>query len=259
MEIIGTGLLASSLRPFAGDHPDAVAFASGVSDSSCTDPAHFGRELALLEQSVDAARAAGRRIVYFSSGGAVYGRWDGPASELTPARPRTAYGHHKVACERQITESGVGHLILRLPNVVGDAGHAHQLIPSLVAQVLSGHVRVFTRAARDLVDAGKVGQIVTGLLDATPVGARVAVNVATGRATEATVIVQAISEILGVSPRIEQIDAGRAERFDPSRLRGLLAADPFAGDDAASVLARHVPSLAMRIAGGATEAHEGST
>ena len=248
MRIVGRGLIATAMAPFADRHADAVIFASGVSDSSCTDPASYERERALLRATIDEVRASGLRIVYFSSGGAAYGTWTGAASERTPTQPRSAYGLHKVATERLVFESGVPALILRLPNVVGDVGHWHQLIPSLVAQVVGGRVTVHRRAARDIVDAGDVGRMVDALLDVDLPERAAVVNLASGRSTDAADLVDMICGILGLSPRIELVDAGAAERFDVALLRRLLGVDAITGiDDPERVLARHVPTLARRL------------
>jgi nucleoside-diphosphate-sugar epimerase len=246
MLIIGDGLIARSLRSIEADHDGTVAFASGVSDSTSTDPAAYERERSLLQETIDTAARDRRRLLYFSSGGAVYGRWTGAASEATSLRPETDYGRHKVACERKIIDSGVRHLILRLPNVVGDTGNPNQLLPSLVRQALEGSVRVYVLAARDLVDAGDLAEIVDELIDRVPSSA--IVNLATGRSTAAEDIARRVCSILHSEAVIERIEAGRPEVFDPSLLRSLLGRDPFEAEGyAEAVLGRHVPTLARRL------------
>lgn len=247
MRIVGKGLLAGAMEPFADQHADAVVLASGVSDSTLTDPAPYDRELALLDEVLRNAARSTQRVVYFSSAGAVYGRWHGDATESATPRPQSPYGVHKVACEELIRASGARHLILRLPNVVGSTGNPHQLVPSLVAQVESGYVRVYTGAARDLVDVDDVGRVVVAILARIDEVDAVVLNVATGRATPAAAIVHEISEILSRSPAIEEVDAGQPETVAVAALRSLLGEDPFAATDyAASVLRRHVPSLASK-------------
>jgi nucleoside-diphosphate-sugar epimerase len=89
MRIIGDGLIARSLQPFAGAHDRVLAFATGVSDSACTSDTEFARECALLYEVLEDARSAHAKIVYFSGGGALYGRWDRPAIESGPLEPRS--------------------------------------------------------------------------------------------------------------------------------------------------------------------------
>jgi nucleoside-diphosphate-sugar epimerase len=243
VQVLGNGLLALSLQPFATSHPGSIALASGVSDSLCTDESQFDRETRMLDEVIEMARSSGRRLVYFSGGGAVYGHWDAPAAEDQPLKPRSAYGRHQLACERRVYSAGIRNLIVRLPNVVGPGGHPHQLIPSLVRQALKGHVTVQMDASRDLVDASDLGPVLVDLLNAVEGDA--VVNIATGHSTGAATIVDEICVILGVRPQIVTVDGGEQQRFDTTRLKGLLGYDPFPDPDAfRQSLRRYVPVIA---------------
>ena len=69
---------------------------------------------------IDAARAAGvSRMIFTSSGGAVYGETDSPATEATPPAPRSYYGAHKLLAEQHVGWSGIAHAIARPSNVYG--------------------------------------------------------------------------------------------------------------------------------------------
>jgi UDP-glucose 4-epimerase len=69
---------------------------------------------------IAAARSVGAsRIVFTSSGGAVYGETPRPATERSPARPDSLYGHHKLLAERYVARSGLSHAIVRPSNVYG--------------------------------------------------------------------------------------------------------------------------------------------
>jgi nucleoside-diphosphate-sugar epimerase len=245
MRILGRGLLARSFAPYADRHPSAVVFAQGVADSATTDEAAYAREIRTLEQALADARVAGGPLVYFSGGGALYGGID-PCAEDGPVRPTSAYGRHQLACEADIAGSGVPFLVLRLPNVVGSPANPGQLVPSLVRQSLDGRVRVQRRAERDLIDVADVAALAVELLD---LGCRdTIVNVASGHSVPVLEVVDAIRGILRVTPTLDVRDAGAAQRFDTSRLRGLLGRDPF--PDAGyyrDVLARHVPALAATL------------
>lgn len=59
------------------------------------------------------------KIVFLSSGGAIYGETETPASEETPPAPQSYYGLHKYCAERLIELSGLDFAILRLANVYG--------------------------------------------------------------------------------------------------------------------------------------------
>jgi nucleoside-diphosphate-sugar epimerase len=148
-QVIGTGMLARAFASNAeiahggnaGIGPGAIICAAGVADSQSSDESAFQRVRELLGVLIHRARASDVTLVYFS-GAPVYGRVVGLCLETTQVVPETAYGRHKLAWERLLTESGVRYLVLRLPNIVGAAGNPNQLIPSLVAQVARGLVVV---------------------------------------------------------------------------------------------------------------------
>ncbi len=72
-----------------------------------------------------AARAAGAgRLVFVSSGGAVYGETNRPATEAAAPAPRSYYGIHKLAAEGHVTLAGPPCAIARPSNVYGPRQHA---------------------------------------------------------------------------------------------------------------------------------------
>jgi UDP-glucose 4-epimerase len=62
--------------------------------------------------------AKARRLIFLSSGGAIYGEADG-ADELTLPAPRSYYAIHKYAAERYVELSGLDYAIARIANVYG--------------------------------------------------------------------------------------------------------------------------------------------
>ena len=89
-----------------------------------------------------AARTSGAgRLVFVSSGGAVYGETSRPASERTPPAPASYYGIHKLAAEGHIQLAGVPSAILRPSNVYGPrqrAGLEGAVVASFIQQALMG-------------------------------------------------------------------------------------------------------------------------
>src|SRR5881394_385646 len=51
---------------------------------------------------LEAARAHGTKLVFASTGGAIYGECDGPAAEDSPRRPLAPYGTAKLAAEEYL-------------------------------------------------------------------------------------------------------------------------------------------------------------
>ena len=87
---------------------------------------------------LEAARAHGTQIVFSSTGGAIYGDCDGPATEDSPRRPLSPYGIAKLAGEEYLGGwnrlHGTRHVALRFANVYG---------PRQAASLEGGVVAIF--------------------------------------------------------------------------------------------------------------------
>jgi len=74
-------------------------------------------------QVLEAARAAGSKVVFSSTGGAIYGECAGPAPEDGPLRPISPYGIAKLCAEEYLRGwnriHGLSHVVLRFANVYG--------------------------------------------------------------------------------------------------------------------------------------------
>ena len=217
MKIVGTGFIAGHLERMRNRFPDTVMMAAGVADSACSDEREFLRERQLLQRTIEQNPKC--RIVYFSSGGRVYGEWDGLRDEQTACHPQTHYGRHKVECENLIRESDCHHLIVRLPNLVGPKQNPAQLIPAMVRQIKSGHVRVLTDATRDLLGIDRLQSILEELIPAAP--DRASIVVASGISTPVGIIVKHLATMLGISPNLNVVPGGTVEQFRIDRLREL--------------------------------------
>ena len=226
MEIVGSGLIARSLAPYAALHEDVLADAAGVSRSNEPDARAYGRELSLVDDLIRRAKARDMRLVYFTGGGAVYGRWATSVAEDAHLHPQSRYGQHQIICERRIRESGVRHIIVRLPNVVGPTSNTAQLVPNLVTQCLKGRVNVQARAERDLIGSDDTASIISRLLELQ--ADRYTVNVASGQSVPVTLLVAELNELLATRPIVVRSEVGEAQRFDTSLMCELLGYDPFA-------------------------------
>jgi UDP-glucose 4-epimerase len=89
---------------------------------------------------LEAARAHGAKIVFASTGGAIYGECDGPAPEDAPRRPLAPYGTAKLAAEEYLKTYnrlyGTRHVVLRYANAYG---------PRQEANLEGGVVSIFMR------------------------------------------------------------------------------------------------------------------
>jgi UDP-glucose 4-epimerase len=78
---------------------------------------------------LEAARRSGAKVVFASTGGAIYGECDGPATESAERRPLAPYGTSKLCGEEYLATwnrlHGTGHVSLRLANVYGPRQEPH--------------------------------------------------------------------------------------------------------------------------------------
>jgi UDP-glucose 4-epimerase len=78
---------------------------------------------------LEAARRSGARVVFASTGGAIYGECDGPVTEAAERRPLAPYGTSKLCGEEYVATwnrlYGTGHVVLRLANVYGPRQEPH--------------------------------------------------------------------------------------------------------------------------------------
>lgn len=248
MDVLGRGLLATGFRQHRDAQPDVIAFAKGVATSAPLELAAYDREARELYDAIEWCHRDDRRLLYFSSGGSIYGKFDQPKSELDPLFPLSAYGRHQIFCETVIRTAGIRHLIVRLPNVVGASGNQQQLIPALVTQALDGRVTVLRDAARDLIGIDDMTRAVIRLLD-TCEDSEV-VQVASGTSWPVTMIVAEIQQILGTSAEEEVRPGGDAQLFRTGKLRDLIGSEgEFPDDYPRRTLRRYVPDIARQLRG----------
>jgi nucleoside-diphosphate-sugar epimerase len=223
MKIVGRGMIARALEVYQNQFDDVVIFASGIADSTTNDPLEFEREYRLLYETIRTCLLQKKRLVYFSSGGAIYGQTNAPRSEHTPLFPTTAYGRHKLLCEALIQQSTLAYLIVRLPNLVGARQNNGQLIPMLVHQALRGKATIFEHATRDLVDVEDFASILMRLLDVVKTSETIII--ASGYSLSVTEIFDEIEAVLKTKAHIEYAAKGDKQLFNVEKLRQLLHND----------------------------------
>jgi UDP-glucose 4-epimerase len=118
----------------AAERPDVVSHHAAQMDVrlSTAQPA-FDADVNIIGsiKVIEAALAAGvRKLVFASTGGAVYGEPDAlPVDENTPTRPLSQYGCSKLAVERYLylynAQRGLDYVALRYPNVYGPRQDPH--------------------------------------------------------------------------------------------------------------------------------------
>jgi UDP-glucose 4-epimerase len=172
---------------------------------------------------LEAGRAAGAHVVFSSTGGAIYGAVDGPASEDAPLLPVSAYGLAKRSAEVYVDGwnriFGSGHVVLRFANVYGprqSAALEGGVIAIFLDRLRSGESTAIFGDGTITRDFVHVDDVVRACLLAG--GRRGGVfNVGTGVETS-------IAELHAICER--EVGVSAPPRFDPPR----------AGDAARSVL-----------------------
>jgi UDP-glucose 4-epimerase len=181
---------------------------------------------------LDAARAAGaRRLVFSSTGGAIYGEGEGqqlPLSEDAPLAPEAPYGQSKFAGEGYLLLYerlyGLSSLSLRLGNVYGP--RQDPLGEAGVIAIFCGRLRAGQRPTvfgdgRQTRDYIYVGDVVSAALAAAASEARGAINVGTGIETDVLELASRLGELGGAEfePELAPARTGEVQRIsiDPSR------------------------------------------
>ena len=217
--------------------------------TSVREPAHDAEVNVVGTVKVaEAALKAGARVVFTSTGGAIYGECDGPATEASPRLPLSPYGIAKLCGEEYLQGfnriHGTSNVVARLGNVFGPRQSA-----SLEGGVVAIFFERFARAdgtvifgdGRQTRDFIYVGDVVSALLAAAAHEGGGVFNVGSG--TELTVLAlhQACAEAAGVTaePAFEPARLGdlRRSALDVSLARaelGFTAATPLADGLAAT-------------------------
>lgn len=143
--IVGTGLIASLFSD--NDSENIVFFASGVSNSSETDPQQFMREENLIRETI--ANNKDKLFLYFST-----------CSIYDSSKKNSAYVLHKHKMEEIIKTEMASYLILRVSNAVGSGGNPNLLMNYLVKSLKAGEkITIHEKATRNLIDVSDIKNI----------------------------------------------------------------------------------------------------
>jgi len=205
--------------------PDLICHLAAQIDvrASVLDPAEDAEaNLIATVNVIEAARAASARVIFASSGGALYGGDAAvPSPEDAPTHPESPYGVAKLCAEHYIGLSnrvhGTAHSVLRLANVYGprqDPGGEAGVIAIFCARVLAGQAPVIYgdgSQTRDYVYVGDVARAFTAAADNARPGIW---NIGTGTETSVLELVAAIGGAVGrtVTPSFDAARPGELQR-----------------------------------------------
>lgn len=221
-----------SLEELAGQlRPDVVFHLAAQADvGTSVERPTFDADVNVVGtvRVLEAARAAEARVVFTSSGGAIYGECVGPASEDDAPQPLSPYAASKLAGEEYLATwnrlYATSHVACRLANVYG---------PRQSPTLEGGVVAIFLdrlRAGQDTVIFGDgeqtrdfvyVGDVVAGMLAAADAPAGGVYNLGSGLATTVRELHRLCAETAGVEqePQFAGARSGdlRHSVIDPSR------------------------------------------
>lgn len=190
---------------------------------SVADPA-FDAQVNLVGflNLMESARRHGlRRVIFSSTGGAIYGEQDEfPCTEDHPRRPVSPYGVAKLATEAYLffykAEYGIDYLALRFGNVYGPRQDPHGeagVVAIFCGRILDGKpVTIYGDGSqtRDYVYVGDVVRAVAAAAKSS--GSGIALNIGTGIETNVNDLYSTLAGIAGFRMQAEHAAARPGEQ-----------------------------------------------
>jgi UDP-glucose 4-epimerase len=175
--------------------------------ASVSDPLHDASVnvlggLNLLKLAVEFGAS---KVIYISSGGAMYGEPDRlPVPESAPARPLSPYGASKAAFESWLgvyqRTFGLEYVALRYGNVYGPRQGVREegaVVAVFASRMAAGEPVTIDGTGEQTRDFVYVGDCVAANLAALERGSAVSVNIGTGQATSVRDIFRQLAEVAG--------------------------------------------------------------
>ena len=169
---------------------------------------------------LEAAREAGARVVFSSTGGAIYGECTGPAREDSPLQPLSPYGIAKLCGEEYLRGwnriHGTTHVALRFANVYGprqDSGLEGGVVSIFLERMARGEETIIFGDGLQTRDFVYVGDVVDALLSAAGHDGGT-FNVGTGEELSVLELHRACAAVAGVDadPKLEDARLGDVRR-----------------------------------------------
>jgi nucleoside-diphosphate-sugar epimerase len=195
--IIGGGLIASAFEDTYLQASDLIIFASGVSNSQCSDIKEFEREKLMISDAL--LRYKDAQFVYFST-----------TSIFDEDLQSSLYVQHKRSIENYLlthhTSSRI--LILRLPIVAGVTQNKHTLLNFLVHKISSGlEFKVFANAYRNIIGIDDIFKICNALIN-TNNSRGIALNICNPKSIKMIDLVLLMEAVVGKKAIFSLVDRG---------------------------------------------------
>ncbi|AJI48201.1 NAD(P)-dependent oxidoreductase [Francisella philomiragia] len=149
--VVGGGQLANAFQSYQFND-DVVIFASGVSNSNCTDKSEFDRERNLLEDVLK--NNSNKKIIYFSS-----------CALSANDYFKSAYYEHKIQMEYLIKKLSDKYFIFRLPQLFGSLKSHNTIINYIYHSIKNNQeFNVYSDAYRYVIEVDDVKKFVDSYL-----------------------------------------------------------------------------------------------
>jgi UDP-glucose 4-epimerase len=166
---------------------------------------------------LEAARSVGARVVFSSTGGAIYGECDKPADEASERRPLAPYGTAKLAGEEYLLTyqrlHGMANVALRFGNVFGPRQDPHGeagVVAIFLGRLRDGETCLIFGDGEQERDYVFVADVVRAALAAAGVEGGI-FNVGTGRATSVLELYDICRKVAGSDLAAEHAPARTGE------------------------------------------------
>jgi UDP-glucose 4-epimerase len=239
LDIAAAGALQQRLQDFRAELICHLAAQSSVTVSVTNPDLDFASNVRGTFNVCQTAAALGARVVFASTGGALYGNdVDAiPTPETSIPQPVAPYGASKLAGEAfvatQSRSNGLAHIVLRLGNVYGPRQSPHGeagVVAIFSDRLIRGETPVafgHGKPTRDYVHVADVVRAFTAAADHDVAGT---FNVGWGRETSVLELLDVVQKAAGTSvePRMEPLRIGELGRsaLDSGRAAEILGWRP---------------------------------
>jgi UDP-glucose 4-epimerase len=233
LDIADGAALRSRLEDFRAELICHLAAQSSVTVSVTNPDLDFASNVRGTFNVCQTAAALGARIVFASTGGALYGN-DAesiPTPETAIPKPLSQYGASKLAGEAfiatQARSDGLRHVVLRLGNVYGPRQSPHGeagVVAIFSARLIRGEAPIVYGHGKPTRDYVHVADVVRAFATAADADLAGTFNVGWGRETSVLELLEVVQRAAGtdVEPRLEPLRPGELDR---SAIDPRLAAD----------------------------------
>jgi nucleoside-diphosphate-sugar epimerase len=198
--VIGDGLVASSFNRYL-QNDKIVVFASGVSNSQCTDTAQFKREFNLVKSIIETN--ADKFFIYFST-----------CSVLDSSLDSSMYVNHKLEIENYIKQNANRFLIFRLSNLIGRTTNSNTIINYFINAIKNEKkIELWRNAHRNIIDVQHVSAIVSHIIDTNLYENKI-INVANPKSINVLDLLTVIESFLQKKANYSIIEKGAAFNID---------------------------------------------